>query len=125
MAEKKLLVCDDDQDILDLVQMIFESNQYKVICENNSMNIYKSIEREQPDALLMDIWMPGLSGDQVTKVLKQNAETKNIPVIMFSASEEGKKIANESGADDYISKPFDIADLLSVVNIHINKKRLT
>jgi len=112
---KKILVCDDDEGILDMLSFILEDSGYKVIPERNSMNLYSLIEKEQPDLLLLDLWMPVLSGDQVLRVLKNNPETKSLPVIVVSASTEGKKIADEAGANDFLAKPFDIDQLVGRV----------
>lgn len=112
---KKILVCDDDEGILELLLLILEDGGFTVIAERNSLNIYKLIDREQPDLILLDMWMPILSGDQILKNLKKNEETAAIPVIIISASTEGKKIATAAGADDFIAKPFDVDDLLERV----------
>ncbi|WP_345949101.1 MULTISPECIES: response regulator transcription factor [unclassified Mucilaginibacter] len=112
---KKILVCDDDEGILDMVSFVLEDSGYDVIPERNSLNVYSLIEKEQPDLLLLDLWMPVLSGDQVLRVLKSNPQTKGLPVIVISASTEGKKIAEEAGASSFIAKPFDIDQLVNRV----------
>lgn len=108
---KKIMVCDDDQGILEMMEMILEEYGYEVLTESKSINVLKQLEREKPDILLLDIWMPVLSGDQVLKSIKAEPKLKSLPIIMYSASAEGKTIAEKSGANDYISKPFDIDDL--------------
>ena len=105
------MICDDDAGILQMMEMIVEEFGYEVIAERNSLNVLKGLEKEKPDLLLLDIWMPLLSGDQVLKSIKAHAEFEALPVIMYSASAEGKSIAKGSGADDYIAKPFDMNDL--------------
>jgi DNA-binding response OmpR family regulator len=117
MNNKKILVCDDDEGILDMVSFVLEDSGYEVIPERNSMNVYSQIEKEQPDLLLLDLWMPVLSGDQVLRVLKGNADTKDLPVIIISASTEGQKIAQDAGASDFLAKPFDIDQLVTRVNL--------
>jgi DNA-binding response OmpR family regulator len=114
---KKILVCDDDEGILDMVTFVLEDSGYNVIPEKNSMNVYSVIQREQPDLLLLDLWMPVLSGDQVLKVLKSNPQTMRLPVIIISASTEGQKIAVEAGASDFLAKPFDIDQLVNRVQL--------
>jgi CheY-like chemotaxis protein len=116
MRNKKILVCDDDEGILDMVSFVLEDSGYEVIPEKNSMNVYSQIEKEQPDLLLLDLWMPVLSGDQVLRVLKSNPETSTLPVIVVSASTEGQKIAQDAGASNFIAKPFDIDQLVKMVN---------
>ncbi len=115
-AIKKILVCDDDPDILELVALMLRSNGYYTVCELNSPDIYKKIDEENPDAIVLDLWMPILSGEKIIKVLKRDQKTKHIPIIVISASNDGKEIAERAGADDFIGKPFDIDTLLRVVN---------
>jgi DNA-binding response OmpR family regulator len=113
---KKVLICDDDEGIADLLVMVLEEAGFNAISEINSLNVYRVIEEEQPDLLLLDLWMPVLSGDQVLKILKSNPKTSNLPVIVISASMEGKKIATLSGANDFLAKPFDIDQLVAKVH---------
>jgi DNA-binding response OmpR family regulator len=108
---KKIMVCDDDPGILEMMVMIIEEYGFEVYTEVNSVNVLKDLEREKPDLLLLDIWMPILSGDQILKTIKAEPKFSNLPIIMYSASAEGLAIAQKAGADDYISKPFDMNDL--------------
>lgn len=117
---KKILICDDDEGILDMLSIILEDAGFEIISELNSLNIYKVIQNEQPDLLLLDLWMPVLSGDQVLRTIRIDPEKKNLPVIVISASMEGKSIAHEAGADDYLAKPFDIELLIHKVKILLN-----
>ncbi|RYY30585.1 MAG: response regulator transcription factor [Sphingobacteriaceae bacterium] len=120
MINKKILICDDDQGILDMMELILEDAGFETISEINSLNVYKLIEAEQPDLLLLDLWMPVLSGDQILRLLKHNTKTTDIPVIVISASIEGKSIAEEAGANDFLAKPFDINELISKVQGLLN-----
>jgi CheY-like chemotaxis protein len=117
MMSKKVLVCDDDEGILDMVSFVLEDSGFEVIPESNSLNVYNLIKKEKPDLLLLDLWMPVLSGDQVLKMLRSNPETKDLPVIVISASTEGQKIAQEAGASAFIAKPFDIDQLINRVEL--------
>lgn len=116
MKDKKILVCDDDQGILEMLELMLEEDGYNVVIEANSINALRRIEKESPDLILLDIWMPVISGDQIVKSLKENSACKKIPVLMYSASTDGKYIAESSGADGYISKPFDLDNLLSEID---------
>lgn len=120
MIEKKILICDDDEGILDMLEMVLEDSGYTIIPEKNSLNIYTLIEKEQPDLLLLDLWMPVLSGDQVLRTLKNNPSTKDIPVIVISASTEGKRIADDAGASEFLAKPFDVDKLVTKVQALIH-----
>jgi CheY-like chemotaxis protein len=117
---KKVLICDDDEGILDMLALILEDAGFNTVSEINSLNVNKLIEKEQPDLLLLDLWMPVLSGDQVLKMIKNNPETSNLPVIIISASIEGAKIAAEAGANNFIAKPFDVDELINKVHQLLN-----
>jgi len=107
----KILICDDDEGILDLVDLVLAEEGYETIAESNSLNVANLIEREHPDLIVLDLWMPVLSGDQVLKALRNNPDTSDLPVIVISASTDGKAIAINAGATDFMPKPFDL-DLL-------------
>lgn len=112
MENKKIMVCDDDQGILDVLQMLLESEGFDVITEINSTNLIKEMKINLPDLLLLDLWMPVLSGDQVLKALRTTEEFEHLPVIVLSASVDGSSIANGAGATDFVPKPFDMDDLI-------------
>ena len=121
MNSKKILVCDDDQGILDMLELILEEEGYQVVLEPKSVNAYKKIESECPDLILLDIWMPVISGDQILRNLKADPNKSSIPVLMYSASTEGKTISQAAGADGFLAKPFDIDQLLEAIFKLINK----
>lgn len=116
---KKILICDDDEGILDMMEMIFEDSPYTIIPEQNSLNVKSIIEKQSPDLVLLDLWMPVLSGDQVLKSLRKDPLTKDLPVIIISASREGQQIAIAAGATGFISKPFDFDELMNMVKDYI------
>ncbi|QJD98426.1 response regulator [Mucilaginibacter robiniae] len=114
--QKKIVICDDDEGILDMLVLALESDEYLIIPEQNSLNLYSLIEQEKPDLLLLDLWMPVLSGDQVLRSLRSNLQTQSLPVVVMSASTDGPTIAANAGATDYIAKPFDLDQLNDKVN---------
>ena len=118
---KKILVCDDDNGILEVITIILETNNYEVKTVNTGKAIQKRIKEFQPDLIFLDIWMPGIEGREIVKLLKASKETSSIPIIIISALSEGeiKKIIEDTKADDYLSKPFDMQALLSKVEINI------
>ncbi|RZM17762.1 MAG: response regulator [Pedobacter sp.] len=122
MREKKILVCDDDQGILEMLELLLDDDGYQVVLEPNSVNALKTIDREQPDLILLDIWMPVISGDQILKTLKADEQKQRIPVLMYSASTDGKAIADSCGADAYLPKPFDLIELLTEVESLLQSK---
>ncbi len=120
MIKNKILVCDDDDGILDMLSIILQSKGYSVVTEMHSKGIYERIEKEKPDLLLLDLWMPQLSGEEILKTLKNNPQTKGLPVVVISASRDGADVAKHSGADDFLEKPFDISKLVNKIQSYIH-----
>ncbi len=116
---KNILVADDDPAIVDALQMMLELEGYTVDTTVNGETIYK-MEKDYPDLLLLDIWMSGQDGREICKFLKTNTFTKEIPIIMISASKDIKESAEQAGADDFIAKPFEMNELLTKVAKYIN-----
>lgn len=112
---KKVMICDDDRGILEMLEMMLEDYGYSVTTESSSIGLLHDLHNDQPDLLLLDIWMPVLSGDQILKQMKRDPQLNTMPVIMYSASSEGQLIAKNSGADAYIDKPFDLDDLVKKI----------
>lgn len=105
------MICDDDNGILEMMEMVIDEFGYEVVTEASSVKVLKVMERERPDLILLDIWMPVLTGDQVLKTIRLNPVFSGIPVIMYSASSDGAEIARKCGANDFIAKPFNMDDL--------------
>lgn len=116
MNSKKIMVCDDDQGILDVLQMLLESEGFTVFTEINSTNLIKQIHIDKPDLILLDLWMPLLSGDQVLKAIRSTQGINELPVIVLSASVDGDDIASDAGANDFVAKPFDLDVIVSKIN---------
>lgn len=117
MANEKILVVDDEEHIAELISYNLTSNGYKVITANNGIDAIKLAIEEKPRLILLDLMIPGKDGYDVCKEVRGNSEVKNIPIIMLTAkSEELDKILGlELGADDYITKPFSVRELLARV----------
>ncbi len=115
---KKIMIIDDDPAILDSIGMLLEFEGYRVTASSDATGLL-SMESEFPDLLLLDIWMSGMDGRDICKQLKQKSYTKNIPVVLISASQEIEKSAQQAGANDFLSKPFEVDDLLRKVEKHI------
>lgn len=113
MSVNKIMVCDDDSSIVDMVEMVLEFSGLEVCSETDSFKMFNRVVEEKPDLLIIDIWMPGLSGDQIIKRLRNEEATKNLPIIALSASRDGKEISLGAGATEFISKPFDIDALVN------------
>ncbi|MDQ7949391.1 MAG: response regulator [Pedobacter sp.] len=106
MNKKKILICDDDEGILDMLELILEDTGHQIIAEKDSLKVKTILEDQNPDLIVLDLWMPVLSGDQVLRSLRAKEATKNLPVIVISASRDGQEIAFDAGATDFYSKAF-------------------
>jgi CheY-like chemotaxis protein len=108
MNKKKLLVADDSVAIRTLITALMETEYHIVTANDGAEAVQKAVE-EKPDLILMDIMMPNMDGIQATLQLKQNAKTKDIPVIMLTALSDSDSILTsyDYGADHYLVKPFD------------------
>lgn len=120
IVQKKILVADDDPGILDAIEMMLEFEGYQVSSTSDGSTIL-DIKDNYPDLLLLDVWMSGQDGRDICKELKRRKSTKNIPVILVSASTDLKKSARESGADDFLEKPFNMTDLLNKIAHHLKQ----
>jgi CheY-like chemotaxis protein len=112
----KILVCDDDAGVLEVLKIMLESKGYEVKTINEGKGIVKLVSDYLPSLIFLDVWMPGIDGREVTKLLKRDPVTKRIPIIVVSALNDTKEVADKAGADDYLSKPFDMQDLFSIVD---------
>lgn len=113
-----IVVADDDPAILDATSMILKDEGYAVRTSLNG-NIVIDSKKDFPDLVLLDIWMSGKDGREICKQVKNTKQTQHIPVIMISANRDTEKIAREVGAEDFITKPFDIDELLMKVDKYI------
>lgn len=115
MQKMKLLLVEDEEDIADLIKLQAELAGYKIAIEYDGLNGLRAVEREKPDLVILDVMLPGQSGLDVCRKIKNNPNTRNIPVIMISAKGEEIDVVLglELGADDYISKPFSTKILFS------------
>ncbi|SKA76094.1 two-component system, OmpR family, alkaline phosphatase synthesis response regulator PhoP [Clostridium sp. USBA 49] len=117
MSQYKILIVDDEEHIQELIKFNLENVGYKVICAGNGIDALKLIKNEKPDLVLLDVMLPEKDGYDVCKEVRKDISVSNIPIIMITAkSEELDKILGlELGADDYITKPFSIRELLARV----------
>lgn len=119
MNNKKIFVCDDDMGIVDVVKIVLEEAGYTVVTTADSENAIKKIRKLVPDLILIDLWMPGLGGEQIIPMLKKDKATARIPVIVISASKDTREVAERAGADGFLYKPFDISDLEAIVKKYL------
>ena len=115
MMDKRILICDDDTDILSICTYILEEQNWEVHTKTNCIDITEVVRGIKPSVILMDNWIPDTGGIIATQSIKADPELKNIPIIYFSANNDIKSLAKEAGADAFLEKPFDIEDLERVV----------
>lgn len=117
MLTKKILVVDDDEHIRSLLTDILERENFMVISCPDTEEGYKRAVKSQPDLVILDIKMPRIGGIELCRLLRENPQTKNIPIIMLTveSSETDKVIGLEVGADDYVTKPFGNKELVARV----------
>ncbi|MFQ5754304.1 MAG: response regulator, partial [bacterium] len=114
MAKLKILIVEDEEDILDLVSYHLEQAGYKTIKAEAGDEALEIIEQTPPDLIVLDIMLPGMTGTEVCKILKQQEETRHIPIVMLTAKGEeiDRVVGFELGADDYVTKPFSPRELV-------------
>ena len=120
----KVFLVEDDQSIVSLVQYNLQKEGFNVQTSGNGEEAIKDIKNYEPDLILLDWMLPDLSGLDICKSLKKDKKHKNIPIIMLTAKgqEEDKVSALNSGADDYITKPFGHAELIARINALLRRK---
>ena len=114
----KILVADDDAGIVDALQMVLEDADYEVSTTTDGHTVRK-VHKNRPDVILLDIWMSGDDGRDICRFLKSQQQTRNIPIIMISATSDLAKSAKAAGADDFLPKPFHMEHLLEKVEKYV------
>jgi len=125
--KEKILVVDDEKDILDLIEYNLSNNGYIVSTATNGELALDLIKKNNYDLIILDIMLPGKDGLDICKIIKADNEKSNIPVIMVTAkTEEIDRIAGfEIGADHYVTKPFSPRELLAIVKSVFRRKSQT
>ncbi|MEO6455814.1 MAG: response regulator [Ginsengibacter sp.] len=113
---KKILIVDDDQDILEIARYLLTSHGFNVQTHSTGFNVPEVVSTYNPHLILLDINLPGKSGIEICKELKQKL---TIPIILFSANPEKKNALEKSNADDFIHKPFEINHLINTISSHL------
>ena len=126
MNDKKIIVVEDDKDLISLIKFNLKSEGFNVLLSPNGEDGLFTAKEEKPDLILLDWMLPILSGIEVLQRLKNNKDTKSIPVIFITAKgEENDKIRGlNSGADDYIVKPFSTKELIARIKANLRRGKL-
>lgn len=124
MYKPKIVLIEDEEDIATLIKLQAEISSYKLIVEVDGLNGLRTIEREKPDLVILDLMLPGLSGLDICRKLKSHEVLKDIPIIIISAKSDEIDIilGLELGADDYVTKPFSPKVLFSRVKAVLRRK---
>ena len=119
--KKKILVIEDEPHISNLVKFILEKNGFEVLQAFIGQEGLAIAKKEKPNLIILDVMMPNMDGFKVANILTKNKETRNIPIVMLSSAAQFKDKMKgiESGAVDYITKPFDKEELIAKVNEYI------
>lgn len=112
-APRRILVVDDEPDILEFLEIILDEEGYEVTTTNKGDYLERLHNGSLPHLILLDVLLSGKDGRDIVKYLKREPETKHIPVIMFSAHPSAEETARQAGADDFLAKPFNIDVLLA------------
>ena len=111
--QKRIIVVEDDPSITEVLAIILRTEGYRVDSFTNA-GFINGLLQDLPGLILLDLWLSGINGKDICLQLKNDERFGFIPVVIVSANRDIKMYAEEAGADDYLAKPFDISDLLSV-----------
>jgi DNA-binding response OmpR family regulator len=121
----RVLVVDDDPQVLKLLQVNFELEGYDVVTATNGEDALEHVRGDSPDVVVCDVMMPGIDGLEVVRRLRADPETVTLPLVVVSAKAQRADVSHglQLGADAYVTKPFDPSELLGVVADLLAKRR--
>ncbi|MFO7910667.1 MAG: response regulator [Desulfotignum sp.] len=125
MARETILIVDDEEDIIELIRYNLKNEGYDILTAFTGEQAIKIARQSLPDLIVLDLMLPGIDGLEVTKFLKNSAQTKELPIVMLTAKGEESDIVTglELGANDYISKPFSPKELLARIRAILRRRR--
>ncbi|NWG04037.1 MAG: response regulator [Syntrophaceae bacterium] len=121
MSPKKILIVDDEVDLVETVRFPLEIEGYDTLVSYNGEDALNQARKEKPDLIILDLMLPKLDGYKVCRLLKFDERYKHIPILMLTAKtqEKDKILGKETGADEYITKPFEMDYLLGKVKEYL------
>ena len=122
MSKKKVLIVDDEQDIVESIKFSLELEDFECIEAYDGEEGLLKAKSERPDIMLLDVMMPKMNGYKVSRLLKFDELYRTIPIIMLTARSQEKdvQLGEETGADEYVTKPFDMDALIELVKKYLN-----
>lgn len=123
MEKRKILVVEDEPTIAKTLRLGLEAEGFEVGLAEDGLECLKSVRKEQPDLILLDVMLPKFDGFKVCRLLKFDKNTSHIPIILCSArnSEADRERGRKAGADDYVIKPFDLNGLVEMVRERVTQ----
>ncbi|MDB5025495.1 MAG: response regulator transcription factor [Mucilaginibacter sp.] len=117
---RRILVVDDNQDILEILKLILEGYDYQVITLADGNLLFDVIKVFKPDLILLDIMLGNIDGRDLCKIARANKETQHIPIILVSASHNLSGLLMPGSHTDFLAKPFDITELIDKVENNLS-----
>lgn len=119
-GRKTVMVVDDDVELVKMVEMVLDGAGYRVVTAWEGQEALDKVAKEMPQAILLDMKMPGVDGWEFAREFHARHNSL-APIIVFTAAENARKRAEEIGAEGYLGKPFDIDDLIRIVEKHVRR----
>jgi DNA-binding response OmpR family regulator len=119
-----ILVLDDDPDICAMLKMVLDYHGYGAVEAEGEEKATEVLSKNHVDLIIMDMLLSGADGTDICRRLKQDEQTSSIPILMFSAHPNAQKICLEAGADDFISKPFEMNDLIDRIVFFLEQREV-
>lgn len=120
---KKILLIDDDPDVITVLQMLLKKKGYEVATAMREEEAYSQVAFFKPDLIVLDVLLSGVDGRTICKTLKHTEHSNHIPIIMFSAHPGAQKNMEDFGADDFIPKPFESNKIIERIEAQLQKKK--
>ena len=121
MSQAKILIVDDEPDLVETIRFALELEGYNVLVAVNGEEGLNTARQEKPDLILLDLMLPKLDGYKVCRLLKFDERYKHIPILMLTAKTQDKDriLGKETGANEYLTKPFDMDELMAKIKSYL------
>ena len=120
---KKILLIDDDPDVITVLQLLLINKGYEVATASREEEAYQQVGIFKPHLIVLDVLLSGVDGRTICKKLKSSESSKHIPIIMFSAHPGAQKNMEDFGADDFLPKPFEGSKILERIEIQLSRQK--